>query len=143
MPQRGEETYDSYCFESGEVDGCQHVPMRLQKRRPIHRALSTWRWLDTVVFENVANGLVRDIMPQIGQGSLYSIISPRRILAGHLDHKIDDFLAGSWSSRRLATLRVIPFLSDQLAISAENCIGRKQGTDFLKPFLAQDLSLDR
>lgn len=50
-----------------EVDRTQRIPMSLQKRVPRRSSFPFRRGFDAVCFQDVANGLVADLMSDIGE----------------------------------------------------------------------------
>ena len=74
-----------------EVARYDLFPMSLQKLFPGRVAQSFWSWLDAVSFQNVPDGVVCQIVAEVGQGSLYPPIAPRAILFSHADSQSCNF----------------------------------------------------
>ena len=129
-------------FDGGEVDGRQYVPMGLDERGPGSLTLSIACRFDAVLFEDVADGLIGDLVAQIGQCTLNAVVTPGRILACHAEHQLDDFLGHRWTADRLAFVTVIPFLSDERAMPAENRVRREERADFLQSLASQHFPFD-
>jgi hypothetical protein len=75
-----------------EVDGSHHVPVRFQKRVPRSRPLANRCRFNAVLFQDVANRRVRDVIADIVQGAPDPVVTPGRILAGKLQSEVDDVL---------------------------------------------------
>ena len=58
--------------------------MGLDERRPGGLALSITSGFDAVVFQNVADGLIGNLVADIGQRALNAVVTPGRILAKDL-----------------------------------------------------------
>lgn len=61
-----------------EVDRGQYVPMRSKKRLLVRLSFPVRSRLDSMLFENVAHGLVGNLMAKICQRTLNPIITPQR-----------------------------------------------------------------
>jgi len=106
--------------------------MCLDERIPCGLVLPQWRRLDAMGLENVAHGGVGDAMTQIGQGTLDAIIAPRRILPRHSQDQLGRLgRYGRPAGLGLPTHTVIPLGRHQLAMPAEDRIGRDDGGDLL------------
>jgi hypothetical protein len=68
--------------------------MSLKELSPGRLSRPHRRWLDAVLFENIPNRVVCQIVAQVGQCSLYAPIAPVSILLSHADNQSRDFLIG-------------------------------------------------
>ncbi len=96
-----------------------------------------------MLFENVADGLIRDVVADVGPSSLDPIVSPRRILLGQSHDKLDNFLTDSRPADFLPLTAIVPLLGHQQAIPTQDRVGREQGANLFQPFATEDLALDR
>jgi hypothetical protein len=76
--------------------------MYLQELFPCRLSRTFWRWFDSVSFQNVPDGVVCQIVAEVGQGSLYSPIAPRAILFSHADSQSRN-LRANWRAARIST----------------------------------------
>jgi hypothetical protein len=77
-----------------------------------------------VAFQDIAHGLIGDLVAEIVQSSLDPIITPGRILPGEPQDQIHDHLGSPRSAHGFALLAVIPFLGHKLSVPAEDRVGR-------------------
>jgi len=95
-----------------------------------------------VSLEDVANGRVGDVISDVGQRALHTIVTPARILLGEIDHEVDDHLPQARPTG-FSFLRRVPFLGHSLAMPTENHVGCEPRSEFLKSLAAEDLSFHR
>ena len=129
-------------FHRREVDGRQHVPVGLDEGRPRRLSLSLTCRFDAVLFQDVTDGLVGDLVAEVGQRSLDAIVTPGRILACHAEHQLDDFLGHGRTADRLALVAVVPFLSDEHPMPAEDRVRREERADFLQSLASEHFPFD-
>jgi hypothetical protein len=67
-----------------EVNRRQDVPMGFEKGGPRCLSLAVRRRLDAMLFEDIAHGLVRNLVSQVGQRPLDTVVAPSRILQSKL-----------------------------------------------------------
>jgi len=72
--------------------------------------------LGHVVFEDVAHGLIGELVTEIDHGSDNSVISPSRILLRHPHDQLLDFIIPWRTSQGLAELRSVELAGNQLPI---------------------------
>src|SRR5439155_7272391 len=77
-------------LEGGEIDGSEHVPVRLDKGLPGRVLLASWRWFDAVPAQDVGNGGAGNDVPQVGQRALDARVTPTGIVARQAHHEIPD-----------------------------------------------------
>jgi hypothetical protein len=90
--------------------------------------------------EDIADGLVADVVTQMGQGTGQAVIALATIVLYHLHNHVFEFLVNSGSSKRFASLRAIEFVSGELAVPTEDCVGLNHMSNFFKGFLPQFLT---
>jgi hypothetical protein len=76
-----------------------------------------------VTLQNIANRLIGNLVPQIGQRSRNPVIAPVQVLAGHANDQLLDLSLDSRSARVRAGLRAIELAGDKLAIPAQDGVG--------------------
>ena len=101
----------AYCpvFNGGEVDGREHIPMRLDERLPSCLTLSIWSRFDPMLFENVADGSIGNVIANVRQRALDPVVSPVQVFLGEAKDQIDDDLPLTAKSRRWSSLNRIRF----------------------------------
>ncbi len=62
--------------------GGQNIPVRFEKRLPSCPAFPAWCRFDSVLLENIAHGLIGDVVANIGQGTLDPIVASTRVFLG-------------------------------------------------------------
>ena len=129
-------------FDRREVDGTQHVPMRLDESLPCRLPFPFRSRFEAVFFEDVAHRLVGHLVAEILQRALNPIVSPRGILTSEPQNELDDLFFHTWPAYRLAALTVVPFLSHQRSVPTQDRVRRKQRADLLEPLSSKDLALD-
>jgi len=115
--------------------------MGFEKRGPGCLAFAVRRRFNTVFLEDVANGLIGDLVPQVGQGALDLVVSPGQILPRKANNKVNDLLPYTWASYGFTALAVVPFLGDKRSMPAKNRIGREQSTDLFESLATENLAL--
>lgn len=125
-----------------EIDCCQHVPVRFDEGRPCGQSFSIRRRFDPVLLENVANGRVGNVIANVGQGTLDSVVTLGRILLRKAKDQVDNDLADSRPVHRFAALAVIPFRGHEHSMPAQDPVWREQRSDFFEPFASEDLTFD-
>ena len=82
-------------FDRGEVDRAQGFPVGLEERFPSGRQrlpLPFGSGFDPMLLQDVADGLVADLMSEVGKRSLDAVVSPSRVLSGHPECKVSNVL---------------------------------------------------
>ena len=130
-------------FNRGEVDGCEHIPMRLDERLPSCLALPIWSWFDPMLFENVADGSIGNVIANVRQRALDPVVSPVQVFLGEAKDQIDDDLPDSWPADAFAIVAMIPFLSHQRSVPSQDRIRSDDGRQFHQRLSAKGLALDR
>ena len=117
--------------------------MGLDKRRPRRLSLPVRRGLDSVLFENIADRRVGDVITDVGQGPLDPVVTPGRILLGLAKDQIDDDLADSRATwLLLLPIGVILLLRHQHPVPSQYRIGREQRANLFEHFASKDLAFD-
>ena len=96
-----------------------------------------------MLLEDVADGRVRDVIADVGEGALDSVKSPRWVFLGKAKNQIDDHLADPWPADVLSFVARVPFLGDEQTMPSQDRIRGEQRADFLETFATEDLALDR
>ena len=71
------QTLQSPDFGCREVNRCNRIPVRLQKRFPRRFPLPLRHGLDAIRFQDVSDGLAADRVSDVGRGTLHAVVSPR------------------------------------------------------------------
>jgi hypothetical protein len=80
-----------------------------------------------MLFQDVTNGRVRDVIADIVQRALNPVITPGRILPGKPQSEVDDDLTDFRSACfLLPAIRIIPLVRDQLSMPTQDCIRSEQ-----------------
>ncbi len=117
--------------------------MRLQECLPRSCAFVIRCRFNTVGSENVADRGVADVVADVGQRTLDSVVTPGPIFLGELQGQINNHLADSWSTYLLLlSIGVVPLLCDKLSMPTQNRIRRKQGAESFKLLAAEDFPFD-
>ena len=128
-------------FNGGEVDGCEHIPMRLDERLPSCLALPIWSWFDPMLFENVADGSIGNVIANVRQRALDPVVSPVQVFLGEAKDQIDDDLPDSWPADALALVAMIPFLATSVRCHRKIVSGVTMVVSSINAFLPRDLPL--
>ena len=89
---------------------------------------------DAVPAQDVAHGLVRYLVAQVGQGTDDAVITPTRVLASVANHQRFHFGLDPGSAGRAALFAAVEFFSHQCAIPGKNGIGFGNARDLLQSF---------
>ena len=115
--------------------------MRFNERLPGGLSLPVVGWFDTVLSENIPYRLVRDLMTDVCQRTLDSIISPTRILRGESQNQVDNHLADSRATWLIVLpVGVIPFLGHQCSVPPQDRVGRDDGRQFHQRLSTEELA---
>ena len=115
--------------------------MRTQELAPRRFPPSHRRGLDAVVFQDALHRIRSDRVPEVGQSSLDSVVTPARICRRHANNQLFDFRRDRRTSR--LTARVRPFPRDELPVPSKDRVRSDQSRHFLKQFPAKLLALRR
>jgi hypothetical protein len=104
------------------------------------RGLTTLgRGSDTVATQDVADALVGNANPQVGQRSDNTIVTPTGILAREAKHAVLSLWADPRSAGSSTLIRAVELSRDQLTIPSEDRVGLGDASDLLKRFASQSL----
>ena len=92
---------------------------------------------DAPTLEDIAHGLIADLIAQMSQGTRQAVVAPAAIFLGHLDDQIFKFFLDTGTSRRLALVGAIEFVSGEFALPGEDGIRFDDLGDFFQGFLAE------
>jgi hypothetical protein len=77
-----------------------------------------------MALQHIADCLIADLIPEVGQCSHDPVIAPIMLLLGHADDQLLDLSTDPRPSGAMAGLRAIEFAGNQLAVPDQNRIGR-------------------
>src|SRR5450830_244764 len=118
-----------------EVGPRQHRQVSQNECRPGGRVLALRRGRQTVALQNIADRLIRDLMPQIGQRPHNPIITPGPILLGHANNQFLNFSVDPWPARGSPFLRAIELAGDEPSVPCQDGV-RQGGSRHLAECLA-------
>ena len=78
-------------------------------------------------FQHVGHRGIGDVVTDVGQCSLDSIVAPRRVLSGKPQNGIHDDLTDAGPANSLSFVAVVPLLRHELTMPAENRVGSHNG----------------
>jgi hypothetical protein len=112
-------------LDGREVDGRDGVPVRFEKRLPSCHPFPNRGWFDAVLFEDIPDGSVRDLVVEIGERALDPVVAPGRVLPGHAQDEAGYVCGDGWPSGCcLPPFAVVPLLGDQPPVPAQDRVGR-------------------
>jgi hypothetical protein len=88
------------------------------------RALAFWSRRQAVALQDIADRLIADLVPQIGQRPHNSVIAPITVLPGHANDQLLNFSLDSRPAGASTRLRAIEFAGDQLAVPDQDGVRR-------------------
>src|SRR5436309_2858304 len=94
--------------------------MGSNERRPGGRALTLGCGRYSVASKNVADRLITDLIPQIGQRPHNPVIAPVTVLLGHANDQLLKSSADPGSAWTSTRLRAIEFAGDELAVPSQD-----------------------
>ena len=101
--------------------------------------LAQARALYAVPFQDILDRVRCDDMTEIGESTLYSVVTPGGILPRHAEYQIGDLLRDARSTRSLPGID--PLLRDELTVPGEQRIGCHQRLQFIKSPAPQQFGL--
>ena len=107
-------------LRSEEVARREDVFVHLDELGPRNGRLSPRRRRDTVALQDVADGLVGDVVPEVSQGADNPIVSPTCFRLGRLENQPLDCDVNSRAAPLLSILGTVELLSNQTPIPAED-----------------------
>jgi hypothetical protein len=102
--------------------------MLAQKLLPRGLPFSLRRWLDAVPFQNLSNRAASNFVPQNGQGTLDTPITPIPILFGHPNHQGFD-IRGNTRSTWTALAAAVILLRDEFPMPGQQGLRRDNGSE--------------
>src|SRR5580700_611828 len=97
--------------------------------RPRGRALALRRGRQSMALQNIANRLIGNHIPEIGQGARNPVIAPVPVLARHANDQLLHLALDPRPTRAMTSLRAIEFASDQLAVPGQDSVRPGDGCD--------------
>ena len=91
-------------------------------------------------FQYVGHRGIGDVVTNVGQCSLDSIIAPGRILSGKPQNGIHDDLPKPRPSNSLSLVAVVPLLRHEFMVPAENCVGSHNDGQLLQCLPAESMA---
>src|SRR6266511_2975217 len=88
--------------------------------RPSGRALALGRGRQSMALQDIADRLIADLVPQIGQRPRNPVITPVTVLLGHANDQLLDLSADPRPAGASTGLRAIEFASHQLAVPGQD-----------------------
>src|SRR5205814_5452824 len=108
--------------------------------RPCGRGLALRRRRQRVTLQNIADRLIGNLIPEIGQRACNPVIAPVPVLAGHANDQLLDLSLDPRSARALSGLRAIEFAGDQLAVPGQNGVRAGHSCDLAEDLAAQAMT---
>src|SRR5215471_4354285 len=75
---------------------------------------------DAVPLENVCDGLMRQVVTEVGQCACNPIVAPTGVLAGHVDDEILDDRINAWAAPMLTMFGTVELVGDQTTVPGQN-----------------------
>ncbi len=123
-----------------EVSSRQQRQVSPNESRPRGRALALRRRRQAVTPQDIADRLIRNLVPQIGQRPSNPVIAPIPVLTGHPKDQLLDLPLDPGPARILPGLRAIEFAGDELAIPAKDRVRPSDGGDVGQNLAAQAMT---
>ena len=108
--------------------------------RPGGRALALRRRRQTVALQDIANRLIGNLIPEIGQRPRNPVIAPVPVLARQANDQLLDHSPDPRSARALTGLRAIEFAGDQLAVPGQDGVRPGHSCDLAENLAAQAMA---
>ena len=89
--------------------------------------------------ENISDGLMREVVTEVGQCACNPIVTPAGVLAGHVDDEILDDGISAWAARMLTTFGTVELVGDQTTIPGQNGLWSGNAGDLRQIFPAKAL----
>src|SRR5437773_11087206 len=94
-----------------------------------------------LALQNIADRLIGNLIPEIGQGARNPVIAPVPVLAGHANDQLLDLSLDPRSARALTGLRAIEVADDQLAVPGQDGVRAGRGCDVAEALAPQPLAV--
>ncbi len=105
-----------------EVGARQQRQVGPNECRPRCRALALWCGRQSVTLQDIADRLIADLIPQIGQRPRNPVIAPITVLLGHANDQLLDFSLDPRPTGASRGFRAIEFAGDQLAVPGQDSV---------------------
>src|SRR5712691_849506 len=114
-------------LDGEEVRRDEHLPVHLEEFRPTRPCLSSLgRRVDVMATQDVTHGNLVDVMPEVGQRTLDTLIPPTGVLLSHAHDELLDLLGNARSSKLFALLAAVKLPGNQLLIPSHEGGGRRE-----------------
>src|SRR5215468_3002017 len=127
-------------FGREEVSRDENIHVRADELRPRAGRLAFGSRRYAMAFEDVANRLVTDGVPEVGQSADDPVIAPGTILLGQADNQRLQLRVDHGATRSLPLLRAIKLLGHELPMPGKNRVWLNDRGYFLEGLLAQLLA---
>src|SRR6266852_951734 len=107
---------------------------------PSGRLTPFWRRRDAVAAQDVADGLVREMMAQVGQRADDAVVTPARVLASEANHQRFHLGSGPGSARISAVSGTIELAGNQPPIPRQDGVRLGGAGHRLQSFAPQSFS---
>src|SRR5262245_23998947 len=107
-------------FGGEKVGPCQQRQVGPNEGRPCGRALALRCRRQTVALQDIADRLIADLIPQIGQRPSDPVIAPGAVLLGHANDALLDLAPDPRSAWAATGFRAIELAGDKLAVPAQD-----------------------
>lgn len=112
-------------FNRREINRRQHGPICLQKLLLACPLFSRWPRFNPICIQHVSDALSRNVITDIGQRPLDSIVTSGGVVFRKPQNQINEFLTQSGTTNPFAFRTVIPFLRNQFTMPTQDGIRRK------------------
>src|SRR5262245_53620497 len=90
--------------------------------------------------QDIANRLIADLIPQIGQRPRNPVIAPITVLLGHANNQPLDFARDPWPARTATGFRAIELAGDKLAVPGQDGVRPSHGCKLGESLAAQAMT---
>ena len=135
-----DETSQRQHFDGEEVGCGDHAPVRLQERLPRRPLPSFRRGLDAVLLQDSLDRAALDLVAESIECVANSGVVPARVLLRHLDDEREEIRGLVWATWS-PLLRSVVLLRDEIAVPAQDRVGRRDACELAQQFSAKRFTL--
>ena len=129
-------------LDGEEVGGSDLAEVGLQERLPRQPLAALGRRFDAVFEEDSLDGVASDIDVEVVERTPDSAVSPPHVFVCHPNDEGANLVCGSRSARSGTTLlAAVVLVGDQLAVPAQDGVGRGDGSNFSEELATEGLPL--